>query len=97
MAVADPATVFLPIASMRDRELLHEGPQFAVTLRPEDHVPMIGHERVRENPHRASFERLGDDPLEGFEIGVSQKQLHPSHAPIQDVKDHSPRCNPRCS
>ena len=48
------APVFLPATHMHkgDRQPLHEGRQLAFALRPLKQVPVVGHHRVRTNPHR---------------------------------------------
>ena len=58
---------------------------------------MIGHQAVGRHAHRARFERLLEDPLEGRIVGVLGEQPHPPHAPIQDVKRHSPGSHARGS
>ncbi len=74
--------VFLPIANVRDGQFLHEGRQVAVAFRPQDKMPVIRHQAVRTDTHRAAFERLLDDPFESLEIRIFQKQTHPAHATI---------------
>jgi hypothetical protein len=91
MAVAHAAPMDLPVARVRDREFLHESPQVAVVLGPQHEVPMVGQQAIREDPHGTAFRRLFQHLLERFEIGVLQEQPHPSHAAIQDVKQHSAR------
>jgi hypothetical protein len=76
---------------MRDRELLHESPEFAVMLGPQHEVPMVGQQAIGEDPHGAAFQRLFQHLLERLEVGVFQEQPHPSHAAVQDVKQHSAR------
>src|SRR5258708_3770288 len=85
MTVAHTTTVFLPVAYVRDREFLHEGAQVAIAPGPEEHMPMIRHEAIRDDPHRAGDQRFLDNSLESFEISLLQKQPHPAHASVQDV------------
>ncbi len=74
MPVAHAVAMLLPVPRMRDRQLLHEGAQVPVVLRPEHQMPMVGHQAIRYDPHRAGFQRFGDEPLESLEVGIAQKQ-----------------------
>ena len=73
------AAMHLPIADMRDRKLLHERGQFAVVLRPDHEVPMIGHQQIGADAQGAGFERFFDSPLEGFVIpGLRNSCIRPT-------------------
>jgi hypothetical protein len=90
MAVSHAAPGHLPVARVGDGQLLHEGAEIAIMLRPQHHVPVVRHQRVGQNPHRTRFERPFENPLEGFEVGALEEQPHPAHAAIQDMEQHPP-------
>jgi len=91
MTVADTTTIFLPIAYVRDREFLHKRAQVPVALRPKHKMPMIRQQAIRADTHGAGLERPFDRPLKRLEVGLLQKQTHPTHASVQDMEDHSTR------
>ncbi len=91
MTVTHAAPVDLPVARVRDGQLLHERREIAIALRPQNQMPVVRHQAVAQNPHWATLERLLEDLLKRLEVGVLQKQPHPSHATIQDVEQHSAR------
>src|SRR5271157_3331315 len=90
------APVFLPATHKGDRQPLHEGRQLAIALRPQKQVPVVGHHRVRTNPHRRLIKSILQNLLECLVVGRFLEQLHSRHAAIQDVKNHSTRSYPRC-
>ena len=63
----------------------------AVVPRPEHEVPMIGHQAISANSHGAACQRLFHASFEGLVVAVLREEVHPAHAPIQDVKDHTSR------
>src|SRR4029077_20576098 len=52
---------------------------------PHDHVPVIGHDAVSENPQRHSQKCLFQDTLEGSVVFLLQKQSGARVGAIQDV------------
>src|SRR5271166_4440284 len=97
MAQSRIAPVFLPATHMGDRQPLHKGRQLAIALRPQKQVPVVGHHRVRTNPHRRLIKSILQNLLECLVVGRFLEQLHSRHAAIQDVKNHSTKSDPRCS
>ena len=89
MAVSDAPPMTLPAGHVSDRQSLHEGREFAVVLRPQNQVPMIGHEDITANAHGAGLKRLGHDPFKRLIVGVFEKQAGSPHASIQYVVDNS--------
>jgi site-specific DNA recombinase len=54
MAVPDLVTMLLPPFHMRVGHLLHERGKIAISLGPNDKMPMVGHQTVSAQPHPAS-------------------------------------------
>jgi len=91
VAVADAAPMQAPAADVGRGQALHETAQFAILLRPEHEVPVIGHQAPGENPQGHFLDRLRHDPQEGEVVAVGLKDGPPVVASIQDVEDHSTR------
>jgi hypothetical protein len=79
--------VFLPAGRMSNSQPLHERSQIAVMFRPQNKMPMIGHQAVSQNSHVAFFKRFADNLFEGPVITVVKKQLLFSDAAIDNVID----------
>jgi hypothetical protein len=54
MVVPDLVTMLLPPFHIRVGHLLHERGKIAIPLRPNDKMPMVGHQTVNAQPHPAS-------------------------------------------
>src|SRR5208282_2263158 len=54
MAVPDLVTMLLPPFHMRIGHLLHERGKIAISLGPNDKMPMVGHQTVSAQPHPPS-------------------------------------------
>ena len=89
VARTDATAILLPVANVGDGELLHERGQIAFLLRPQHKMPVIGHQAIRTDPHRATQQRFGDDLLEGLVVSVVVEQAHAADATVQYVEDHS--------
>jgi hypothetical protein len=72
-------------------EVLEESRQVAVVLRPEHHVPVVGHHAVAADPHASDPERLGDRLDEALVVGGGFEDRPPADRPVQDVKRHTAR------
>ena len=82
---------------MRVRQPPEKVRQLAIMLRPDNEVPMIGHNTVRQDADGLPLVRLNHDALERLEIGVLAEHMHPPDRSVQDVVNESSRCYPRCS
>ena len=61
MAQSRIASVLLPPPHVSDRQALREGRQLAIALRPQQHVPVVRHQRIRTNPHRPFIDEITFD------------------------------------
>ncbi len=89
MAVPDGRVRVFPTLGVRQRQPLHERGQLAVLLRPEDQVPMIGHNAPVENADGHSAMRKEQHTFEREEIIVFFEQPQAAVGSIQDVIDQS--------
>ena len=77
MAAAGTAPVGVPALGMGQGEQAHEGGEVIVAPRPEDQVPMIGHEAIGEDTHRHALLHRGQHAFKGavvlllFEDGLA--------------------------
>ena len=75
-----------PPLHMLIRDVLDEGRQIPIMLRPEDHVPMVGHHAVTADSHRPDTQGLGnriDEP------GIVLRRLEdrtPAHGSIEHME-----------
>src|SRR5208283_1549041 len=93
MAVPDLVTMLLPPFHMRVGHLLHERGKIAISLGPNDKMPMVGHQTVSAQPHPASSQRFLNDPLERQEVLVLGEKQSTAHASVEHVENHSPTEN----
>jgi len=54
-------------------------------------MPMIGHEAIREQPHRRAFLSVVQDAHEGFVVALVIEDRSAIIASIEDVKNHATR------
>jgi len=71
--------------------------QSTVILRPDNEVPMVGHNTVRQDTNGLPLVRLYHHALERLEVGVLAEHVHPPDRSVQDVINEPSRCYPRCS
>jgi hypothetical protein len=79
----------MPSPNVRGREPLHERCQFAVLPGPENQVPVIGHQTVREEPNWHDFNGSLQDAFEGGEVAVVVKYLPAVVAAIEAMEDYA--------
>lgn len=70
-----------------------KGGQLAVGPRPEDHVPVIGHQAVGQQADGLSLPGLGQHAFEGRVVLRLLQQRQPGHRPIEDVINQTARSN----
>ena len=63
MPITDATLMLLPAGYMRDGESLHEPRQVVIRLGPKNKMPVIRHQAITADAHRATFERLFNDAL----------------------------------
>lgn len=87
VAGAGRAVVGVPTLGMGEGEPAEEIGDLAVLalLGPDDHVPMVGHDRVSEDSQRRSLVGLGEDLLEGFVVGLLLEDGRARIGAIEDV------------
>ena len=59
MPAARRVPMRMPALGVRQRQPGHEPRQVAISERPQNEMPVIGHEAIREQPHRDALLRLG--------------------------------------
>jgi hypothetical protein len=91
LPVADLVTMLLPPFHVRVGHVLHKRGKIAIPLRPNDKMPMIGHQTISTQPHPTGTQRLLDDPLERQKILVLGEEHSPAHASIEYVENHPSR------
>ena len=86
-----------PAHRVRVREPPKKVRQLTVLLRPDDKVPMVGQNTIRQDTNGLPLVRLNHDALERLEVGVLAEHMHPADRSVQDVINKPPRCYSRCS
>ena len=59
----------LPATSMGGSQLVHERGQLIILFRPQNKVPVVGHQTIAKNPHGDDQQRFFHNPDECFVIG----------------------------
>jgi hypothetical protein len=81
--------VGVPAAHVGHRQPLHERPQLPrrpAAPRPQQQVPVVGHQAVRQQPHRGKeFERPGQHPLERRVVPVVVEHRRAAVAAVEHV------------
>jgi hypothetical protein len=83
MPFPDRVAMLLPPLRMGQREPVHALWQVAIPLWPDDGIPVVGHDAVRQESHGDSLTRLPQYPFKGGIVFVIDEELHPSVRPIQ--------------
>ena len=91
IAVPDLVTMLLPSFHMCVGHLLHERGKIAISLGPNDKMPMVRHQTVSAQPHPASSQRFLNDPLKRQKVLVLGEKHSPAHASVEHVENHPPR------
>ena len=63
---------------------------FTVPARPDDQVPVVGHDAVGQVPGPRAFDRLFQDPLERLIVLVALEDGHPGVGAVQDMENQAP-------
>ncbi len=87
------AVMRMPTHAVRYRQPLKEITDFAIRLRPNDEMPVIGHDDEIQNPKRNPLTCLFHDSLEGLVITCLFEQRQSRHGSIETVKHHFRRAN----
>ena len=84
-----PAVIVLVVpADVRHPDPPHQPPQRNVGPRPDDQMPVIGHQAVSQQSHRITLQPLDQHLLEGVEVALLLKQSQASVPPIEDLVNH---------
>jgi hypothetical protein len=86
--VAHRIVGLLPALGVGQCQPSHERRQFAIAPRPEDQVPMIGHQAPAQHADRQTLVGLEQHPLEGLEVRVLLEQPQPAVGAVENVIDH---------
>jgi hypothetical protein len=88
MAAADILIMGVPALGVGQREPVHEIGKLAVMLGPQNHVPVIGHQAIGEQPCvRQACLRFHQHIDERLVIAVLMKKLQLAVAPVENVID----------
>ena len=68
----------LPSLGMGQRQPAKKAGKLSILFRPEDHVPMVGHQHPVEDADRRPFVGEGKNLLEGEEILILLEQPEPA-------------------
>jgi hypothetical protein len=79
--------VGVPPLGVGEGQPTQEPRQVAVASRPDDEVPVVGHEAVRQEADRVALAGLGEDPLEGFVVAVVLEERQAAVGPVEGVVD----------
>jgi hypothetical protein len=85
---ADPSVMPVMAADMRHRDPAHEFLELLVAARPQDQVPVIGHDAPGEQVHAISPESFGQAVQKRLVIPRLAEEAHSPVASIQDMIDH---------
>src|ERR1700688_3289310 len=77
----------VPAAYMGHAQPLHIGAEGAVKLRPNNQVPVVGHQGVAHQPHGGALPGFSQNLLKSGVIGCFSKQGSPAHSRVEDVVD----------
>ena len=77
-----------PLAELRHATVLQ---------RPDDQMPVVGHQTIGKDLRMPLRDRFGQNPLEGFIIFILLKDLCSSIGSIQDMVEVSGNINPGCA
>jgi len=75
-------------ADVRHTHPAHQPSQRHVGPRPDDNMPMVGHQAISQKIHRITLESLDQHSLAGVVVGLVVKQSQETVATIEDVIDH---------
>ncbi len=79
--------VRMPTHGMGQGQPVEEIREFAVLMRPENEVEVVGHEAVGQQAHRHLVLGLAQDTLEGGVVAVFVENGGTSHGAVEDVVD----------
>lgn len=81
--------MFVVATDMHHPHPAHPAAQGVVGLGPNNQVPMIGHQTVREQLHRVSLQAVGQYPLERLKVFRFAKNRDPAVPTVQHVVHHT--------
>jgi hypothetical protein len=82
MAEADFVVCPLPPFDVQVGEMLEKSREIAITLWPQDHVPMIWHHAVAADSHPSGSKSFRDDLDEGLVVGARRKNCPSPYGPV---------------
>jgi len=94
MAAAQGMIMGMPAHGMSVREPLREGRELSLLLRPNDKVPIIGHQAIGEQPGRMRLQRLAEHALKGLVVAILLEQRQARNGSIENVIEVTSR---RCT
>ena len=87
MAIAHRPVGHSPPHRVRVRQPAEVIGDLAVSLGPDDKVPVVREDAVRQDPQGMPAIGLDHDPPEGLEVHIREKESHPADGSVKDVVD----------
>ena len=75
----------VPALRVRHGEQAHELRKLAILARPQDNVPMVGHQTIAEHADGQALIDLIEPPLEAEVILVLEEHPIPRHGPVEHM------------
>lgn len=92
MAAADVAVVGVPSLSVGQGERVHEVGKLAICRRPENEVPVVRHQAIREQSHPGHMDQtLDQNSLKGFKIAILVEDGGAPVPPIEYMVNIAPQ------
>ena len=89
MAVADGVAGNAPAHGVGVRQPAEEGGQFSLLARPDDEMPVIGHDAPGEDSDGMPLLRFGQHSFEGKKILILREELHPADGSVPHMENKS--------
>ncbi len=91
MACANGVVNRMPPLSMSRGNPMNECREVAIIERPQEHMPVVGHNTVGRKTHRDFFEALGEDFFEDVEVGKAAEDILLAVGTVEDVINNTSR------
>ena len=77
----------MPTIGVGDGEPAHKLREFAILARPENKMPVIGHEAIGEKSHLCARQRINEQQLKGVIIWGMIEDVSPTISTVKNVID----------
>ena len=97
MALAARAVAAVPGLGVALRQATDETAEIAVRVRPQDEVPVVGHQAPGEQTHAATCPLLGEELAEAAIVDLVVEQRGAGVGAVEDVVDEAADVGPGCA